>query len=70
MSFCGSKAGVETPAPLVNNIVNKALIITALTSMRRCINSFTSCTLSGRLVAELCRTLLDWGRCGLAATNL
>ena len=42
-------------------------------SIWRCIKSFTSCTSSSRLIAQLCPRFysqLDWGQDCLAATNL
>jgi len=62
MSSCGSNAGLETPAPLANDIVNNALFHT---SIRRYIKPFSSCTVVCRLVAKFCLIFcsqLDWGR--------
>jgi len=69
MSYRSSNADMETSAPMFNDIVNNALFH----SVRRCIKSFTSCTFSGGLVAELCPKFcsqLDWCQGCSAATNL
>jgi len=37
-------AGMEMPAPMVNDILNNALFHSSHASIRRCIKSFTYCT--------------------------
>ena len=53
MSSCGSNAGMETSAPLVNAIVNNALLHcnSRITQLRCRLKSFTSCCFLGRLAA-------------------
>jgi len=75
MSSHGCKAGTETPAPLVNSIVNNALFHSnALIHQLDAASSHSHpALLSGRLHTELCikfRSHLDWCQGSSAATNL
>jgi len=75
MSSHGCKAGTETPAPLVNSIVNNALFHSnALIHQSDAASSHSHpALLSGRLDTELCikfRSHLDWCQGSSAATNL
>jgi len=45
--------GMETPAPLVNDILNNALFHSSHAPIRRCIKSFMPCT------------FVLWSRCGI-----
>jgi len=65
MSSCGSNAGMETSAPLVNAISSITLCSTPThTSVRRCLKSFTSWAFVEYTSVELCPRFcsqLDWG---------
>jgi len=58
MSSYGLNASMETPVPL-NVIVNKALLNTSPTSIRRCLKSSISCALLSRF-ADAANLVLNW----------